>query len=152
MNTEIEIRPGRPYPLDASYDGAGTNFSLFSEVAERVELCLFDESGSERRIPLEEADRFCWHVYLPSIGRGQRYGFRVHGRYAPEEGRRANPAKLLLDPYGKAIEGEVDWGPACFGYNFGDENSRNDDDSAPHVPKSVVANPYFDWRHDRPLE
>jgi isoamylase len=152
MNSEIETRPGRPYPLGATYDGAGTNFSLFSEAAEAVELCLFDDAGAERRIKLEEIDAFCWHVYLPSVGPGQRYGYRVHGRYAPEEGRRANPAKLLLDPYAKAIEGEVDWRPACFGYNFGDEGSRNDEDSAPHVPKSVVASPYFDWRNDRPLE
>jgi len=152
MNSDIETRPGRSYPLGATYDGAGTNFSLFSEAAEAVELCLFDDAGAERRIMLEEIDAFCWHVYLPSVGPGQRYGYRVHGRYAPEEGRRANPAKLLLDPYAKAIEGEVDWRPACFGYNFGDEGSRNDEDSAPHVPKSVVANPYFDWRNDRPLE
>jgi glycogen operon protein len=150
MTDAIETWPGRPYPLGAAYDGGGTNFSLFSEVAGRVELCLFDDDGGERRVALEEVDASCWHGYLPSVAPGQRYGFRVHGPWAPEQGQRCNPAKLLLDPYAKAIEGQVDWTQACFPYNFGDENSRNDDDSAPHVPKSVVHNPYFDWGNDRP--
>src|SRR5487761_1555391 len=150
MTDAIEIWPGRPYPLGAAYDGGGTNFSLFSGVAEKVELCLFDEEGSEERVVLEEIDASCWHGYLPSVAPGQRYGYRVHGPWAPEEGQRCNPAKLLLDPYDKAIEGQVDWDQACFPYNFGDENSRNDDDSAPHVPRSVVHNPYFDWGNDRP--
>jgi isoamylase len=146
----IEVWPGQPYPLGAAYDGAGTNFSLFSEVADAVELCLFDDEGNERRVPLDEMDASCWHGYLPSVGPRQRYGFRVHGPWAPEHGARCNPAKLLLDPYAKAIEGQVDWDRACFPYNFGEENSRNDEDSAPHVPKSVVHNPYFDWGTDRP--
>jgi isoamylase len=150
MTEPIEIWPGQPYPLGATYDGAGTNFSLFSEVADAVELCLFDEDGNEQRLPVEEMDASCWHCYLPSVGPGQRYGFRVHGPWAPEHGARCNPSKLLIDPYAKAIEGQVDWDRACFPYNFGDEESRNDDDSAPHVPKSVVHNPYFDWGTDRP--
>jgi glycogen operon protein len=141
--------PGRAYPLGASYDGGGTNFSLFSEAADAVDLCLFDEDGTEQRIRLEERDASCWHGYLPSVTPGQRYGYRVHGEWAPEHGQRCNPAKLLLDPYAKAIEGQVRWGQACFPYNFGDENSRNDDDSAPLMPRSVVHNPYFDWGSDR---
>jgi isoamylase len=144
-----EAWPGEPYPLGATYDGAGTNFSLFSEVAERVELCLFDADGAESRLELDEVDAFCWHTYLPSIGPGQRYGFRVHGPWDPGRGLRCNAAKLLLDPYAKAIEGGVDWAPACYPYNFGDETSRNDDDSAPYVPRSVVHNPFFDWANDR---
>src|ERR1700729_2716217 len=150
MTDAIEIWPGRPYPLGAAYDGGGTNFSLFSEVAEGVELCLFDDDGAEQRLVLDEIDASCWHGYLPSVTPGQRYGYRVHGPWAPEAGQRCNPAKLLLDPYAKAIEGEVSWQQACFPYNFGDENSRNDDDSAAYVPKAVVHNPYFDWGNDRP--
>jgi isoamylase len=146
----IENWPGRPYPLGAAYDGGGTNFSLFSEVAGRVDLCLFDENGGEERLRLEEIDAFVWHAYLPAVVPGQRYGYRVHGPWAPEHGQRCNPAKLLIDPYAKAVEGQVHWNQACFPYTFGDENSRNDDDSAPFVPKSVVHNPYFDWGNDRP--
>jgi glycogen debranching enzyme GlgX len=146
----IENWPGHPYPLGAAYDGGGTNFSLFSEMAEGVELCLFDEDGTEERLPLEEIDAFVWHAYLPTVSPGQRYGYRVHGPWAPEHGQRCNPAKLLIDPYAKAIEGGVRWDQACFPYTFGDENSRNDDDSAPFVPRSVVYNPYFDWGNDRP--
>jgi isoamylase len=146
----IENWPGRPYPLGAAYDGAGTNFSLFSEVADRVELCLFDEEGREERLRLEEIDASVWHAYLPGIVPGQRYGYRVHGPWAPEHGQRCNPAKLLIDPYAKAIEGQVQWNQACFPYTMGDENSRNDDDSAPFVPRSVVHNPFFDWGNDRP--
>jgi glycogen operon protein len=146
----MEVWPGRAAPLGATYDGTGTNFSLFSEMATGVELCLFDTHGKEERIPLEELDAFCWHAYLPQIGPGQRYGYRVHGPWAPDEGIRCNPAKLLLDPYAKAIEGTVDWAQACFPYTFGDEHSRNDGDSAAHVPKGVVHNPFFDWGHDRP--
>jgi isoamylase len=149
MTESPEIWPGDPYPLGAVYDGGGTNFSLFSEVADRVELCLFSRDG-EQRVELTEVDAACWHGYLPSVAPGQRYGYRVHGPWAPEQGHRCNSAKLLLDPYAKAIEGQVAWGQACFPYNFGDENSRNDDDSAPNVPRSVVHNPYFDWGNDRP--
>ncbi len=101
MSEAIETWPGRPYPFGAAYDGAGTNFSLFSEAAEGVELCLFDDEGGEQRVALEEVDAFCWHAYLPAVTPGQRYGYRVHGPWEPEHGQRCNPAKLLLDPYAK---------------------------------------------------
>ncbi|WP_155355511.1 glycogen debranching protein GlgX [Acrocarpospora macrocephala] len=145
-----EIWPGDPYPLGATYDGAGTNFALFSEVADGVELCLFDEEGWEERVALSEVEAFVWHCYLPGVQPGQRYGYRVHGPYAPEEGLRCNPHKLLLDPYAKAIEGAVKWDQAVYGYNFGQPGSRNDEDSAPYMPRSVVINPFFGWGHDRP--
>jgi isoamylase len=142
------VWPGEPYPLGATYDGAGTNFSLFSEAAEHVELCLVDGDGAETRVALPEVSGFCWHGYLPDVGPGQRYGYRVHGPHAPEEGHRCNPAKLLLDPYAKAIDGPVEWDEAVFGYRFDDPDEVNDDDSAPFVPRSVVVNPYFDWGND----
>ncbi len=152
---KIEVWPGTPYPLGATFDGAGTNFAVFSEVADSVELCLFDDDGSatpgETRVTLSEYDAFVWHGYLPNVGPGQRYGFRVHGPYNPGQGQRCNPNKLLLDPYAKAIEGSVDWDEALFGYRFGSPDERNDADSAPHTMKSVVINPYFDWRNDHQL-
>ncbi len=147
---EASLWPGDTYPLGASYDGAGTNFALFSELAERVELCLFDEKGTESRFDLREVDGFVWHGYLPSVGPGQRYGYRVHGRYDPASGQRCNPSKLLLDPYAKAIEGAMDWDQAAYSYRFGHPDSHEDSDSAPHVPRSVVINPFFDWNLDRP--
>ncbi|MEO3804250.1 glycogen debranching protein GlgX [Nonomuraea sp. B1E8] len=146
----IEIWPGDPYPLGATYDGAGTNFSLYTEVADKVELCLFDEDNTESRVPLTEVDGFIWHGYLPGIGPGQRYGYRVHGPYDPAHGLRCNPAKLLLDPYAMAIEGGVRWHEAVYGYRFGQPDTRNDLDSAPYVPRSIVINPFFGWGHDRP--
>ena len=147
----MKIHPGHPYPLGAAYDGSGTNFSVFSEMAERVELCLFDEAGHETRIELPEVTAFCWHGYLPNVVPGQRYGYRVHGPWNPEAGQRCNPAKLLLDPYAKAVEGEVKWNQAVFPYHFDDpDHSKNDLDSAPFMPKSVVTNPFFDWGNDRP--
>ncbi|HEV7922066.1 MAG TPA: glycogen debranching protein GlgX [Thermoanaerobaculia bacterium] len=146
----MKIWPGAPFPLGATYDGAGTNFSVFSEVADRVELCLFDEHGNETRVDLAEMTAFCWHGYLPNIEPGQRYGYRVHGPWEPEHGHRCNPAKLLLDPYGKAVEGQVQWNEAVFPYHFNEpETSKNDADSGPYMPKSVVTNPYFDWGSDR---
>ncbi|MGH9166118.1 MAG: glycogen debranching protein GlgX [Acidimicrobiales bacterium] len=144
----MSIWPGTPYPLGATYDGAGTNFSLFSEVADRVELCLFDEAG-ETRVDLPEVTALCWHGYLPAVGPGQRYGYRVHGPYDPAAGHRCNPAKLVLDPYAKAVAGEVQWNEAVFPYPFGQPEARNDLDSAPFVPKAVVTTPYFDWDNDR---
>ncbi|MER7127347.1 glycogen debranching protein GlgX [Streptosporangium saharense] len=146
----IEIWPGDPYPLGATYDGAGTNFALFTEAAERVELCLFDEKNHETRVTFTECEGYVWHGYLPGIGPGQRYGYRVHGPYDPARGVRCNPAKLLLDPYAKAVDGDVRWDEAVYGYRFGDPDTRNDDDSAPFVPRSVVINPFFGWGHDRP--
>jgi len=150
MTEKIAAWPGTAYPLGATYDGVGTNFALFSGVAERVELCLFDDAGAEDRVTLHEMDGFVWHGYLPGVGPGQRYGYRVHGPYHPAAGHRCNPAKLLLDPYAKAIDGSVAWGSAVFSYEFGTPEKRNDQDSAPHVPRSVVVNPYFDWAADRP--
>ncbi|ART67491.1 glycogen debranching enzyme GlgX [Mycobacterium dioxanotrophicus] len=148
---ELEIWRGKAYPLGATYDGSGTNFALFSEVAERVELCLFDADGTETaRLTLPEVDGFIWHGFVPNIEPGQRYGYRVTGPYDPSAGHRCNPNKLLLDPYAKAIDGTFDWNQSLFGYTFGDEDSRNDDDSAASMPKSVVINPYFDWGVDRP--
>ena len=141
--------PGTPYPLGATYDGTGTNFALFSEVANRVELCLFDEAGAETRVPLPERDAFVWHGYLSNIGPGQRYGFRVHGPYEPDQGHRCNPSKLLLDPYAKAIDGTIDWAEANFSYRFDANDEVNDEDSAAHMPKSVVISPFFDWDNDR---
>ena len=146
----MEIWPGTAYPLGATYDGSGTNFALFSEVAESVELCLFDGAGSETRVRLPEVDGFVWHAFLPGVEPGQHYGYRVHGPNEPSQGLRCNPAKLLLDPYAKAIDGRIDWDESVFGYHFGDPDSRNDDDSAAHMPKCVVINPFFDWGVDRP--
>jgi isoamylase len=146
----LRIWPGSPYPLGATFDGIGTNFSVFSEVANRVELCLFDDGGNESKVDLPETTGFIWHGYLPNVGPGQRYGFRVHGPWEPQNGHRCNPAKLLLDPYGKAFDGQVQWNEAVFPHYFSDpENTKNDNDSAPFMPKSVVINPFFDWRNDR---
>jgi isoamylase len=146
----MKVWPGNNYPLGASYDGAGTNFSVFSEVAEKVELCLFDEQGKETRYELPEVTSLCWHGYLPNIVPGQRYGFRVHGPWAPLAGNRCSPAKLLLDPYARAVEGQVNWNEAVFSYVFNDpDGPLNQADSAPFMPKSVVINPFFDWGNDR---
>ncbi len=145
-----EVWPGEQYPLGATWDGVGTNFSVFSEAAERVELCLFDDDGVESRVDLPEVDGFVWHGYLPGIMPGQRYGLRVHGPYKPEHGHRCNPDKLLLDPYGKAVEGSVRWNESLFSYYFADPGRLNSTDSAPYMPKNVVINPFFDWGDDRP--
>ena len=125
--------PGRPYPLGATYDGSGTNFALFSEVAERVELCLIADDGTETRVELTEVDAFVWHCYLPQVQPGQCYGYRVHGPYEPEWGMRCNPNKLLLDPYAKAIDGQIDGDPSLYSYEFDDPEQRNDADSAGHT-------------------
>ena len=151
----MRIWPGTPYPLGATWDGWGTNFTLFSEVAERVELCLFDEADdgsgtlSETRVELTEADGFVWHGYLPGIAPGQRYGYRVHGPHDPPRGLRCDGSKLLLDPYGKAVEGKVRWDESLFDYQFAHPRKRNTADSAAHMPKNVVINPFFDWGNDR---
>jgi glycogen operon protein len=151
----MRIWPGTPYPLGATWDGWGTNFTLFSEVAGRVELCLFDEADdgsgtlSETRVELTEADGFVWHGYLPGIAPGQRYGYRVHGPHDPPRGLRCDGSKLLLDPYGKAVEGKVRWDESLFDYQFAHPRKRNTADSAAHMPKNVVINPFFDWGNDR---
>ncbi|MEV7438067.1 glycogen debranching protein GlgX [Streptomyces griseoviridis] len=145
----MQVWPGEAYPLGATYDGAGTNFAVYTEAADRVELCLLHDDGSETAVELRESDAFVRHAYLPGIMPGQRYGFRAHGPYAPERGLRCNSAKLLLDPYAKAVSGSVGWGEEVYGYHFGEPESRNDLDSAPHTMASVVINPYFDWGDDR---
>jgi isoamylase len=145
----MQLWPGSAYPLGATWDGSGTNFALFSEVAERVELCLFDDGGAETRLTLTEVDGFVWHGYLPSVGPGQRYGYRVTGPYEPRKGHRCNPAKLLLDPYGKAVDGQLRWDPAVFAYQPGQPDVASDTDSAPFMPRNVVINPYFAWAEDR---
>jgi isoamylase len=142
--------PGRARPLGATHDGRGTNFSVFSSSAEAMTLCLFDDAGREERIALTELDAHCWHTYLPDVGPGTRYGFRAHGRWAPEDGLWHNDSKLLLDPYARQIEGAVDWNPSCFAYRFDAPDEAERTDSAPNVPRSVVTNPWFDWGHDRP--
>ncbi len=147
----MEIWPGAPYPLGATFDGGGTNFSIFSGVAERIELCLLDDAGAERRVALPERNGLIWHGYLPRVGPGQRYGYRVHGPYDPASGLRCNPAKLLLDPYAKAIDGTITWNESLFAYHFGEPDSYNDADSAPNTMTSVVVNSFFEWGNDRPL-
>jgi isoamylase len=147
------IWPGEPFPLGPEWDGDGTNFAIFSENADRVELCLFDEHGAEERIALEERTAFNWHCYLPGVGPGQRYGYRVHGAYDPATGRRFNAAKLLIDPYAKAIDGAVDWAAAnVLPYAPSPDDdadlTRDDTDSTPAIPRSVIVDPAFDWEDD----
>jgi isoamylase len=138
--SRLKVWPGKPFPL------GGTDFALFSEIAERVALCLLDEKGDQTGVDLPEVTAFCWHGYLPGVEPGQRYGFRVHGPWAPDQGHGCNLAKLLLDPYVKAIEGQVNWREAVFPYRFIDpEGTPHPDDSAPYVPRSVIINPFFDW-------
>ncbi|WP_338673766.1 glycogen debranching protein GlgX [Streptomyces sp. SCSIO 30461] len=152
----MKTRPGRPCPLGATYDGTGTNFALFSEVAEKVELCLIDDAGAEERLALTEVDGFIWHSYLPRVEPGQRYGFRVHGPFRPGKGHRCNPAKLLLDPYAKAIDGQIDGHPSLFGHRLdrpgeaGEPDVPDSSDNLGHTPLSVVTNAFFDWGNDRP--
>ncbi|UNX53356.1 glycogen debranching protein GlgX [Georgenia sp. TF02-10] len=146
----MQTWPGRPYPLGATYDGSGTNFALFSSVAERVELCLLDDDGGETRLELTEVDAHVWHAYLPGAQPGQRYGYRVHGPYDPDQGHRCDPSKLLLDPYAKAIDGQIDAHPSLYSYDMADPAARNTADSLGHTMTSVVINPFFDWGYDRP--
>ena len=148
----MQIRPGSMYPLGASYDGAGVNFALYSQVAQKVELCLFDEHDVETRIEMTERNSYVWHNYIPGLHPGQRYGYRVYGPYDPVHGLRCNPNKLLLDPYAKAIEGNIDGDESLFSYWFkspDDNSAMNDLDSAAHTMKSAVINPYFDWGNDQ---
>ncbi len=150
-----EVWPGRPFPLGARWDGSGTNFAVFSEHAVGVELCLFDPQGNEERIALTQRQALNWHCYLPGVGPGQRYGFRVHGDYAPAQGNRFNPAKLLIDPYAKAIEGVVDWSHDANVLPYVPDGSDeadleiDDEDDAAAMPKSVVIDDWFDWEGDR---
>ncbi|HZP30108.1 MAG TPA: glycogen debranching enzyme, partial [Acidimicrobiia bacterium] len=148
----MRVWPGQPFPLGPTWDGEGTNFSIFSENADRVELCLFDEHDHETRIPLAERTAFNWHCYLPDVGPGQRYAYRVHGRWAPEEGHRFNAAKLLIDPYAKSIEGPIRFDAASTlpyvpGGDDADLKPDGADDAAA-IPKCVVIDPAFDWEGD----
>src|SRR4051812_30644542 len=150
-----EVWPGRPFPLGAAWDGAGTNFSLFSENAERVVLCLF-EADEEEQVEVVERTALNWHCYLPGVGPGQRYGYRVHGPYAPQEGQRFNPAKLLIDPYAKAIEGPIEFERASVLPYVPDEGNDEADleiddvDDADAIPRSIVVDDGFDWEDDAP--
>jgi glycogen operon protein len=149
------VWPGAAYPQGATCDGSGTNFAIFAENAERVELCLFDDEGFETRLRLRESTAFVYHGYVPGIGPGQRYGFRMHGAWAPTEGKFYNPNKLLLDPYAKAIEGDVQWSDIVFGHQSGHSDRIDERDSAPAMPRSIVVDTDFDWGDDeaprRPL-
>lgn len=152
VTSDRRIWPGQSYPLGSKYDGAGTNFAIFSDVAEKVELCLIDAECNEERILLDEVDAHIWHCYLPGVKPGQRYGFRVHGPYIPAEGKRCDPSKLLVDPYARAFDGEFDGHPSLFSYDINDPENpegRNTEDSLEHTMKSVVVNPFFDWGSDR---
>jgi len=150
----MRVWPGSPYPLGATWDGEGVNFAIFSEHAEGVELCLFDAPDDPKetlRVPLRERTDLIWHCYLPDARPGQLYGYRIHGPYAPAEGHRFNPNKLLLDPYGKAISGTVKWDDTLFGYRIGEDDLVPDerDSAAAALPKCVVINPAFPWGDDR---
>jgi len=150
-----KIFPGQPYPLGTTWDGSGVNFALYSENAANVELCLFDDRDAKKekeRIPLREVTAHVWHAYIPGIKPGQLYGYRVDGPFEPEKGMRFNKNKLLIDPYAKAIAGEVDWKTHVFGYQFDSDQkdlSFDERDSAPGMPKCVVIDPSFDWENDR---
>ena len=147
----MSVWPGVSWPLGATWEERGTNFALFSEVAEGVDLCLFDDDGTETRVALREVDGFVWHGYVPGVRPGQHYGYRVHGPWDPVEGKVCNPHKLLLDPYAKAVRGTVSWDDvAVFGYRLGFSALRpSTTDSAPHTMRSVVVDPVFDWGDDQ---
>src|SRR3954469_4442814 len=149
------ILPGKPYPQGATWDGTGVNFSLYSEKASAVDLCLFDsvESAETEIVSVRESAGFVWHCYLPGLKLGQLYGYRVHGPYEPERGERYNPSKLLIDPYARAVAGYLNWDAPVFGYKLGDpaaDMSCDSEDDAWGVPKSVVTTSHFDWENDRP--
>ena len=153
-SSAVRHRPGRPYPLGAVWDGSGVNFALFSEHATAVELCLFDDQGRERRVPVVENTDQVWHVYLPDARPGTRYGYRVHGPWDPANGHRFNPAKLLLDPYARAVDGTITWGDSLFAYQVGGGEDADltidTHDSAEHMPKGIVVDTAFTWGGDRP--
>ncbi|HXI59968.1 MAG TPA: glycogen debranching enzyme GlgX, partial [Polyangia bacterium] len=150
-----EVWPGKSFPRGATFDGAGVNFAIYSRVASRVEVCLYDPNDPARetgRFDLLEVNDFVWHGYVPGLEPGALYGFRVHGPYQPEQGHRCNPNKLLVDPYAKALHGEVDWKAPVQGYTPGDPGedlSFDKRDDAAGVPKGVVVSDFFDWAKDR---
>ncbi|MGA8329804.1 MAG: glycogen debranching protein GlgX [Mycobacterium sp.] len=150
------VWPGSAYPLGATFDGGGTNFALFSEIADKVELCLIDDDGEESRLRLDEVDGYVWHAYLPNVSPGQRYGFRIHGPFDPAAGHRCDPSKLLLDPYGKSFDGEFTFDQSLFSYDLAvaaedpaETGTPPQVDSLGHTMTSVVINPFFDWATDR---
>ncbi|WP_342320010.1 glycogen debranching protein GlgX [Corynebacterium mayonis] len=148
----FDVWPGSAYPLGSTYDGAGTNFAVFSSVAQKVELCLIDADNTETRIELQEVDNFVWHAYIPGVNPGQRYGYRVHGPWDPHNGKRCDASKLLVDPYARAFDGEFDQHSSLFSYDITSDNpgsGRNEEDSLGHTMLSVVINPFFDWGNDR---
>lgn len=148
----MDIWPGESFPLGATFDGSGTNFAVFSEVAQRIELALFGHAGPETRLALPEITDNVHHGFVPGVVPGQHYGYRVHGPWEPSQsGARCNPAKVLLDPYARAITGEVAWGPEVYGHVGVDSSQRSDLDNAHHVPRSVVTSSEFDWGDDRQL-
>ncbi|TLV02099.1 glycogen debranching protein GlgX [Dyadobacter luticola] len=155
-DVDLRALPGKPYPLGAHWDGQGVNFAVFSENAESIELCLFDEENKEyAKIRIEEITHHVWHVYVPGLGPGQLYGYRVSGPYEPDNGHRFNPAKLVVDPYARALSGTLEWNDALFAYRIGDPEedlSMNTDDSAPYIPKSVVVDESFDWEDDQRID
>ena len=146
----MRVWPGRLYPLGATFDGQGTNFAVYSEVADHVEVCLFSPDGHERRLRLPEVAAFVHHGYVPGVEPGQRYGFRVFGPWDPSQGLWCNPAKLLIDPYAKAITGDIGWGPEVYGFDQDDHDLPDQLDSAAFMPKAVVIDPTFDWQDDSP--
>lgn len=144
--------PGKPAPLGSTFDGSGTNFAIFSEIAEKVELCLIDREGKEERVELNEITAHVWHAYLPNVGPGQRYGYRIYGPYDPANGLRCDPSKLLVDPYARAFDGDFDGDASLYSYDIHAEEEgagRNTEDSLGHTMLSVVINPFFDWAGDR---
>lgn len=149
-----KVLPGKPYPLGATWDGQGVNFAIFSENATEIELCLFEDVDAieeSERIPMHEVTTHIWHCYLPYMWPGQLYGYRVHGPHDPENGLRFNHHKLVIDPYAKAISGQVKWEAPLFGYTLGDDAmdlSLDEQDSAWGMPKGVVIIPNFDWEGD----
>jgi glycogen operon protein len=143
-----DVLPGQSSPLGATPGDGGTNFAVASGIAEAVEVCLFDDAGGETRVRLREYDDGVWHGFIPGTGPGQAHGYRVHGPWEPARGLRCNPAKLLLDPYARAICGEVSFGPEVFDYEWGNRDTRSSLDSAGHVPLGLVTDPGFDWGGD----
>jgi isoamylase len=151
----MKVWPGSPYPLGATWDGIGVNFALFSEHATSVDLCLFDSPYAGReshRLPLRQRTEQVWHGYLPEVSPGQLYGYRVHGPFDLREGHRFNPAKLVFDPYARAVGRNVRWHDSMFGFTIGSPDSRDDRDSAAYAPLAAVVDPAFTWADDRPLK
>ncbi|MGZ8562851.1 MAG: glycogen debranching protein GlgX, partial [Candidatus Limnocylindria bacterium] len=149
----LRVWRGNPYPLGATWDGSGVNFAIFSENAEAVDLCIFAADGTDQRVRMTDQTDLVWHCYLPDVRPGQRYGYRVHGPYDPQHGHRFNPAKLLIDPYAKRIDGAVKWDDSLFGYRIGgdvEDVAPDERDSGAFAPKSVVINQAFVWGDDAP--